>query len=174
MEKVTIFGLAGTGTTTVGKLLAARLRVPFMSSGNMFRAKAKELCLTLYDFEKLCNEDDSYDRALDAEIEMYGKMHESFVFESRLAWHFIPDSFKVKIICDLDTRIARIAGRDKETFEEKKKKTLTREEDGPKRYREYYGITEFAPDAAFDLILDSTELSPEEIVERIARALGKV
>jgi cytidylate kinase len=167
MAKVTIFGLAGTGTTTVGKLLAARLKAPFLSSGVMFRAKAAELRLSLYEFVELCNKDDSYNRALDTEVERYGKANNHFVFESRLAWHFIPDSFKVKIICDLKTRIERVARRDNESFEEKKKKTLFREEAGRQQYKACYNIIDFAPDTAFNLVLDSSKTTPEALVEEI-------
>lgn len=169
MAKITIFGLAGTGTTTVGKLLAEKLGYPFMSSGKLFREKAASLGLSLYDFEALCNTDASYDRALDDQLVVYGNTHQDFVLESRLAWHFIPDSFKVKIVCDFNTRIARIARRDNESIEEKKKKTLFREAAGPARYREFYGITDFAPDTAFDLLLDSTHRRPDALVEDILK-----
>lgn len=174
MAKITIFGLAGTGTTTVGRLLAEKLGYPFMSSGKLFREKAATLGLSLYDFEALCNTDASYDRALDNQLVVYGNTHQDFVLESRLAWHFIPDSFKVKILCDFDVRIARVARRDNETIEEKKKKTLFREAAGPVRYRKSYGIVDFAPDGAFDLLLDSTHKKPSELVDDIFKRFQKV
>lgn len=172
MAKITIFGLAGTGTTTVGKLLAARLNAPFMSSGAMFRAKAEELGLSLYEFVELCNKDDSYNKTLDQQVSDYGKANNHFVFESRLAWHFIPDSFKVKMVCDLDTRIKRVAGRDKEPFLEKKEKTLFREEAGKRQYEACYGITDFAPDSAFDLVLDSSKTTPEALTLEILKHIS--
>jgi cytidylate kinase len=41
--KITIFGLAGSGTSTIGKLLCEKLGYKFMSSGNIMRSWAKEL-----------------------------------------------------------------------------------------------------------------------------------
>jgi predicted cytidylate kinase len=173
MAKVTIFGLAGTGTTTVGRLLASKLGYEFSSSGEMFRQQAAARGLPLYEFEALCNSDPSIDRALDGQLSSYGKAHDDFVLESRLAWYFIPDSFKVKITCDFETRIARVAKRDGMALDLKREKTLFRERSGETRYRENYGIDPFAPDGAFNVILDSTKTPPERLVAAIIEALPR-
>lgn len=167
MAKITIFGLAGTGTSSVGKELAKRLNYSFLSSGQVFRQKAESLGLDLYDFEALCSQKPEYDKALDQEIATFGKTNDNFVVESRLAWYFIPDSIKIKIICDDSERVKRVAGRDKISFEEAKTKTEFREGVGAKRYEEYYGLTNFGADENFDLILDSTHWPVEEIVNKI-------
>ncbi len=171
MAKVTIFGLAGTGTTTLGRLLAEQLGYQFVSTGNIFRQKASELGLSLYEFELLCNADSEYDKAIDQATEKLGKENDNFVLESRLGWYFVPDSFKVKIICSDQVRITRVATRDNLSFSEAEAKTLRREHDGELRYQEFYGINELAPDTAFDLVIDSTHLTPAEICERIIFAL---
>jgi cytidylate kinase len=173
MAKITIFGLAGTGTSTVGKLLASRLAYPFMSSGNMFRQKAKDLGYEFYAFEELCNRQPVYDLELDQELVKYGKENANFVLESRLGWHFIPDSIKIKITCSDDVRIKRVANRDGITFEEAERKTFDREKNAAMRYENTYNIKEMAPDSIFSLIVDSTELRPEQIVENIISALTK-
>ena len=41
MHKITISGLAGSGKSTVGRLLASKLNVPFISMGNTTRAFAQ-------------------------------------------------------------------------------------------------------------------------------------
>ncbi len=171
MAKITIFGLAGTGTSSVGKKLAQDLGYIYLSSGNIFRAKATSLGLDLHQFEELCISNPEHDKALDTEIEQFGKTHANFVVESRLAWYFIPDSFKVKLICDFDERLKRVAGRDHMSLDEAKSKTLFREESGVKRYAETYSITDFAPDHIFDLVIDTTETPILDVVEAIKAAL---
>jgi len=171
MAKITIFGLAGTGTTTLGKLLALRLNSKFVSTGNIFRQMATDLGLSLYEFDVLCNSNSEYDRRIDAETEKFGIENDNFVLESRLGWHFIPDSFRVKILCEDKVRFGRVAARDGISQEQAKEKTLKREADGPQRYRELYGIEDFGADSHFDFIIDSTNLSPAEIVERIIEAI---
>jgi len=171
MAKVTIFGLAGTGTTTLGKLLAGQLGYQFVSTGNIFRQQAKEHGLSLYEFELLCNTDPVYDLAIDEQTKKLGQENDGFVLESRLGWYFVPDSFKIKITCSDEVRLGRVATRDQLSLSEAKNKTFKREVDAEKRYQEFYGLTELAPDSAFDLIIDSTHLTPEEICERIIFAL---
>ncbi len=170
-KKITIFGLAGTGTSTVGKQLAKELGYEFMSTGNIFRETAKELGLDIYEFDKLARSDSKYDIELDKKVDEYGKKNTNFVFESRLAWHFIPDSFKVKIYCDFDTRVQRVASRDNASFEEVKEKTIQREIDLLHRFEAYYNIKDIDSDANFDLVINSTFNDVDNIVEQIRKSI---
>ncbi len=173
MAKITIFGLAGTGKTTAGKMLAQKLGYEYMSSGNMFRAYADKMGLTLAKLEELSYADDSYDKKLDAEVSEYGKTHENFIFESRLAWHFIPDSFKINLSCGFDERLGRIAQREGKTFEQVKEETLHREDLITKRYKEYYGIEHFDDAKNFDFTVDTGPNNAEKVVEIILTELKK-
>ncbi len=129
MVKVTIFGLAATGKSTVSKIVCNDLNLEYMSTGNMFRATAAEKGLSVYEFDSLCKSDSKYDLELDNSVKIYGENNDNFIFESRLAWYFIPDSIKIKLDCDLDVRINRVIERDGGDFEESKRLTLQREVD---------------------------------------------
>ena len=109
MVKISLFGLAGTGTSSVGKVLAEKRGYLFYSSGNIFREMASERGLDLYKFGKLCEKEPKIDMELDARIEKFGKTNDDFIIDSRLAWHFIPDSIKVKLSCGDDIRIKRVS-----------------------------------------------------------------
>ncbi len=167
MAKITLFGLAGTGTSSVGKLLSKDLGYTFMSTGNIFRSKADSLGLTLHQFEELCNQSPEHDKALDQEVKSFGENNNNFVIESRLAWYFVPDSIKIKLYCDFDSRISRVARRDRISIEDAKKLTIAREAFGAQRYKDFYSITDFAPDSAFDLIIDTTHTSVVAVLEKI-------
>lgn len=173
MAKITIFGMAGTGTTTAGKALAERLSYGFESSGNMFRAKAKELEMSLQELEEASKHNSKYDIDLDKKVEEYGKTHDNFVFESRLAWHFIPDSFKVELKCDLDERIRRIAKREEKDFEKALEETKFREDTILHRYEKYYGLRDIMSESNFDLVIDTTNTGVEGVVEKIIEAIKK-
>jgi len=169
MVKITLFGLAGTGTSTVGKLFSEKYNFKFGSGGNMFREMAAEHKMDVYEFNQFCQKDKKYDLELDTRIANFGKENDNFAFESRVAWNFIPDSIKIKIICDDDVRIERICDRDnKENLEEIKEKTKNREISEKKRYFDYYDIEDYSDDKHFDLIIDSTNLTPEEIIQKIS------
>ena len=167
MAQITIFGLAGTGTSSTGKELAKRLEYTFISTGSLMRKKASELSLTIYEFDELCSKDHTHDEVLDMDVKKLGTTADNFVVESRLAWHFIPQSFKIKLVCDFHERVHRVARRDSTTEADAKEKTIFREELFLKRNMEKYGIVEFAPDHAFDLIIDTTHIQFKEVLDLI-------
>ncbi|MCC6323831.1 cytidylate kinase family protein [Candidatus Nomurabacteria bacterium] len=173
MVKITIFGLAGTGKTTAGKMLAEKLGYNYISTGNIFRGYAKELGMDLNEFEELANKTDEYDRRLDTETAIYGKKNNGFVFESRLAWHFIPDSFKVALVCPFEERVSRVAHREGKPFDKVFEETLHREEMIKNRYKEYYNIENFDDLKNFDFVVDTGTNNAEKVVEIILEELKK-
>ncbi len=171
--KITISGLSGTGTSTVGKLLATELGAVFMSGGNIFREMAEELGMSVYEFDEYVKTHPEYDEQLDARQKKFGEENNNFVFESRLAWFFIPDSFKVKLECELAERVRRIGEREEGNLDELRKKTLAREATYTPRYNKLYGIEDWHADENFDLIIDATSISQAEIVDIIKNKLNK-
>jgi len=167
MAKITVFGLAGTGTSSAGKLLAERLNYRFISSGGMFRARAKELGLSLLEFGALCEREPEHDKGLDQEIEYIGETTDNFVVESRLAWYFVPDSVKIKFICDFTERARRLAERDGGTPKEAGEAAKIRDRSEALRYQSYYGLKNFGADINFNLIVDTTNISTIDVVEKI-------
>ena len=168
MSKITIFGLAGTGTSTVGKLLSEKLSYKYLSTGDIFfRKKAQELGITLAELHERAKNDPATDRECDEAVRKFGQENDNFVVESRLAWFFIPDSFKIKLTCDFDIRTKRLAERDKLSFEDAKTHILEREKIDAERYRKFYGISDLGPDEKFDIIVDSTNTPAAKIVEMI-------
>lgn len=166
--KITIFGNPGTGKSTVGKLLASKLGFEFKSSGNMFRAMAEEKGVSIYQFDSLSQTDPQYDIALDKMVEAYGKGNDNFVFESRLAWHFIPDSIKISLICEEGEAARRTAQRDNISLEEARENNNSRMATYLVRYPKCYPGLVYPPsDDTFDLIVDATSILPDEIVEKI-------
>ena len=173
MAKITIFGLAGTGTSSTGKALAQALGCEFISSGNIFRAEAAKRGMDLIEFTKMTSSDFSYDKILDEKIASYGKENEHFVVESWLAYHFIPDSKKIKLVCDLEERLRRIARRDKISLDQARMDTAFREEFNRNKYRELYGIEDYARDSHFDMVFDTTTTPIWKIVSKIKATVAQ-
>ncbi len=172
--KITIFGLAGTGKSIVGKLLAKKLNYKYKSSGNMMREFAKQRNQTIYEFEKEITSDETFkfDIQLDNKIKEFGKNNNEFIFESRLAWHFIPDSFKIKLICNKEESYKRISQREDISINEAKKKTIQRANELIERYSKVYPHIQFPPqDKKFDIIIDTTKISPKQIVSKIIQKI---
>lgn len=172
MAKITIFGLAGTGTSSVGRLLAEKIGADFISAGNIYRQSAKDLGLSLIEYEKLCLVDDTHDRSLDKKMKEYGETHTHFVAESRLAWFSIPDAFKIKFITDFEVRAGRVAGRDGVSREAAVAEILLRENAVLDKYKRYYDLDDYSADEHFELIIDTTHISQQEIVDKIRQYIG--
>lgn len=168
MTIISIFGLAGTGTSTCGKILAEKLNYKFYSTGGLFRKMAEENGMTLYEYEKLVHEHPDMDKQFDEKIRDLGLSEDNFVIDSRLAWFFIPHSKKVKLHTDLESRISRVVNRDGISYEEALHKTQTRENDHIERYHTIYPeIIDYSQNSNFDLVIDSSQKTPEEIVGEI-------
>lgn len=166
--KITIFGLAGTGKTTTGKIIAEKLGYEYMSTGNIFRQMATDQGLTLNEFEKLTESDEKYDRELDeVKVTEYGKNNDNFVLESRLAWHFVPDSIKIRLYCEANIRIQRVANRENKPFDQVEDETSSREESIYKRYKNLYGLADISNPNNFDLNIDTTHIGIDEVVNAV-------
>lgn len=171
--KITITGLAGTGKSTVAHKIAEKFGYEFFSSGNMFREKARALGWTIDELDQHSKNDPKYDNELDQEVQKMGLIHDAFVFDSRLAWYFIPDSTKILLTCDNETRIKRIADRENKTVEQVKAETLAREEAIYDRYKKYYKIEKFDDEKNFDLIVDTTHTNVDEVMAKISEYIKK-
>jgi len=167
MAKITLFGLAGTGTSSTGKTLAKELKYAFLSAGDFCRQQAKELGISIYERGEIARIDPKFDLEVDERTAKFGKENKDFVVEGWLAWHAVPDSIKIKLSCDLDTRVKRVAHRDGVHFEEAKMLTLSREQTNADRYLKYYSIQDFSADSHFDLVIDTTSNPIPVVIDKI-------
>jgi predicted cytidylate kinase len=167
---ITIGGPPGSGKTTVAKLLSEKLNLKLVLIGELFRNLAKERGYSLSEFGEMAEKDHSIDRVLDQRtiaIAQQGDM----ILEGRLAGvmmhnHNIP-AFKVWIDAKDEVRAQRIAKRDGGEVIEALQRIKEREASEKKRYEDIYGI-KFRDKDIYDLVIDSSNLSPEEIVKMIA------
>lgn len=171
MKKITLSGLAGTGTSTVGRAVAKKLNLKFVSSGDFCRQLGAELGLTINQFDELCKIDSSYDKKVDQRMVEFGKNNDNFLAEGRMTWYFIPDAFKIKLDCTLDERIRRIGMRENKSTEIALKETLGRQEVVADRFKNAYKVENCADNGNFDMIIDTTNISVEEVVNTIIKSI---
>ena len=167
MAKITIFGMAGTGKTSTGKGVAQLIGYKVFSGGET----AKKMGITLMELEELSKHEDKYDIERDKIIAEFGRTHDNFIVEARLAWHFIPDSFKICFLCDFNKRTERIAKREKKDVEVVREETRARERSIYDRFEKYYGIKDFEDKKHFDMIIDTGTMSLQKVIETIIKEL---
>ena len=170
---VTISGKAGSGKSTVAKMLAKKLKLNHYSIGDLMREMAKEKKISLLELSKLAENDKSIDKELDKKQIELGKKG-NFVIDSRLAAFFIPQAdFKVFLDCDDTVRAERIMKDNREIEKSKNSKEMMkeikkREESERKRYKEYYGVDCYDK-RLYDLVIDTSRLSVDEVVDEIMK-----
>lgn len=165
---ITISGLAGSGTSTAADLLGEKTGMNVISSGEIFRGLAKEKGYTVEEFGEIAEEDKQIDIELDRRI--IEEAEPGRILEGRLSGHMLArskkEAFKIWITADIDTRIDRIAEREKMDVEKTKDLVKRREKSERKRYKDYYGIDLLDMDI-YEMVIDSVEYSPDEIVSKI-------
>lgn len=170
---ITISGKAGSGKSTVAKILAKKLKLKHYSSGDFMGEIAKEHNLTIVELSKLAEKEKWIDKEIDDRQVNLGKKEDNFIIDGRLSWHFIPNS--IKIYLDVDDKIAvkRIYGdkinRKDEGFQDEKelvKQIKQRTDSEKKRYKKYYNI-DYHDKKHYNLIIDTSNITAKKAAEKI-------
>ena len=105
---------------------------------------------------------------------------ENFVIEGRLSWKFCPNSFSIYFNCDPEVAAERILKDDRSSeknfysVEEAMEANLKRMDSDTQRYLQKYGegYDCYNPQN-FKYVIDTTNLTPEEVVENIMKAFDE-
>ena len=170
--KITLSGKAGSGKSTIARLLSEKLKLKHYSIGDLMRYMAEEKRLSLLQLNRLAEEDKSIDFELDNKLIKLGKTKDNFVVDGRLTAFFIPDA-EVRVFLDADDKVrAQRILKDKRQQEksENLKETIAnikkREESEKKRYKMYYGV-DYLDKKLYNFIINTTDLTPDKVVEMI-------
>ena len=174
--RITISGKAGSGKSTIAKLLSKKLKLQHYSIGDMMRTMAKEKKLSLLELNKIAEKDKSIDFELDNKLKELGSIEDNFVVDGRLTAFFIPNAdLKVFLEADENVRAQRIL-RDKRQQEKSKslKEIISnikkRETSEAKRYKKYYAVN-YLDKRLYNFVVDTTNLSPNQVVQQIIKRL---
>ena len=107
-------------------------------------------------------------------------LKDNFIIDARLAWHFIPQSFKVYLTVDEMVWASRIVGDSSNplrhstdvhaSIEEAMNTTRARRESESKRYLNLYQVDNHDL-SHYDLVIDTTQTPANEVVNMILEKL---
>jgi len=168
---ITLTGDLGSGKSTVSKLLINQLGYDYIYTGKIQREIADKHNMTTLELNKYAETHPEIDEEIDSTFKSLNNSS-NLIVDSRLAWFFIPNSFKVYMKTDLEVSANRILNdsqrkSEKNTsVEETAKNIMERKASENKRYMELYGA-DCADLSNFDLVIDTSFISPEEVAEVI-------
>ncbi len=175
---ITISGSIGSGKSSTANRIAELLNYQRFSAGNVMRAMATEKNISLGELTKQALTDPSIDAAIDDALRAAGAK-EKLVIDSRLGFHFIPDSFKVYIALPRAIAVDRIwddmQHNPHRAVEQVASKDVLdhmvalRADSERIRYQQLYGVTVDDP-THFDLWVSSQTDSIEDIAQSIINA----
>jgi cytidylate kinase len=175
---ITISGLHGTGKSTIAKLVAEKLKIQHYSTGQVFRDLALEMNMGLEEFTNYVEKNPDIDKKLDNKILEIAQKG-NIIIDSQLSSYILKNiaDFKILLTCSLETRVKRMSERDKSSYDEKLQETMVREKSELERFKRLYGINlgnQEELNRMYDLIINTENLSVDEILEKILSSLKKL
>ncbi len=171
---ITITGNLGSGKSTICKILEDNYGFEIYSTGKVQREIAREMNITTLEMNQLMCGDRKYDTMIDDATARISRENrdKNIIFDSRLAWHFVEQSFKVFLSVSLDIAAERVMNdnRGKEekytSVSEAKEMLAARAATEDKRYQDMYQLSYF-DFTNYNLVIDSTFNTPEKIASII-------
>lgn len=162
-EIITIAGSPGSGKSSTAKTVASVLGFRHFSSGDLFRQIAVERGESIEAMNISAEVQRDIDLKVDNLLQNMYRQDEKLVIDSRMAWQWMPYSFKVFLMLDLDTAAKRIfdhlrhEGRISEeanSVQEVRKSIDRRFASEQKRYSALYGVNPTDP-LNFDIVINT-------------------
>ena len=172
MINITIAGDLGSGKSTVANHLINNINYRIESAGLIFRRLAEQHGMSAKEFNQFIESNPKYDNMVDDTIKEMGANEENIIFDSRLAWYFVPKSFKIYMYVDVDTATERIfndKGRVSESYSDMataKKEIIERRESEVLRYKTFYNI-DINNYSNYDFIIDTSHATKDEVNDAV-------
>jgi cytidylate kinase len=163
-EIITIAGDIGSGKSSTAKGVASALGYEHFSSGDLFRKIAAERGLSVEAMNLSLEERNDVDYGVDELLRSMASK-DKLVIDSRLAYHWMPESFKVFLSIDPRSSAERIyahiqkqgrVSQEGSSAEEIRKNTEVRMASETRRYAALYGGINIYDVSQFDIVVDTT------------------
>ncbi len=169
--KISLAGDLGSGKTTVGEILSEKYNLKKVSIGQILREMAQAQGMTVAEFNTYMESHPEYDNLVDDKLKSYETQKGNYLFDSRMAWHFVPSGYSVYMKVDVETAALRIMNAERENEKYPNvavavEKLTERRQSELLRYNSLYGV-DISDMSNYDLVVDTSGKSPEEVANII-------
>ncbi len=171
-DKITISGKICTGKSTLFKNLQQKLNWPVFSTSQYFRDIAKKNNLSL---ESAKEQNNKSSKEVDYKVRDLLKSEGKLIAEGWMTGIMadaFPGILKILLVCNDEIRIKRFALREKLSISEAKKRIIDREANLFAKLESIYKRTDFVDPKNYDLIIDTTQMSPTRILSEVITKLN--
>ncbi len=174
--KISLAGDLGSGKSTVAKIITERTGATYYATGAIMREVARRYGMDIAEFNVYAETHPETDREIDDGLVRLSDDPRDLIIDSRMAWHFTKNTFRVYMTTEPEISAARImaAKRDVESFdslEETAAQIVRRRASEKKRYQELYGV-DLTDLGNYTLIVDTSYATPEEVAGVILSSLA--
>lgn len=169
--KIAISGDLGSGKSTISKLLREKLSFELYSMGEAWRNLAAKYNMSILELNKY-SETHPLDEEMDQAMAAMAGTPKNIIFDSRLAWHFIPNSFKIHLTVDPMIAATRIFNDKRgdaegyadvnEAYEKIKQRRISENNRYIQKYHLDCSLLEH-----YNLVVDTSHAPPESIAALI-------
>jgi predicted cytidylate kinase len=166
-KKVTLSGNAGSGKSTVGKLIAEKLGCEFVSVGNFSRKFAeREFGLSINAFQDKCKQNPELDDLIDQKFKDYCNEHSNIVADYRLGFKFVENAFHILLKVSDKVAFSRIIQSNRKHESTNLESIIKRNQDMRQRFIDKYEA-DFTDESNYNLVIDTDKFSSESIADLI-------
>ena len=178
---ITVTGYPGSGKSSTAKGTAEKLGYGHFSSGDLFRKMAVERGISIEEINITAEKQKEIDFEVDTLLRKIGREENDIVIDSRTAFHWIPDSFKVFLKLNPRTAAERAfkhmqeegrVSQEGSSVDEVYKNTLERVGSERKRFWGLYNL-DITDEKQFDLVVDTGLNNLEEVIGIVVAAYQK-
>lgn len=169
---IAINGELGSGKSAIARALASYYGMELVSTGDVQRTIARSLNLSTLETNLLAEKDEMIDARVDSITKELAESDHPIVFDSRMAWQMVPESFKVHLIVDPSTAAKRLY-HERSSAVEGYTSVIEAQEAAEKRYQSERKrfITKYDADVShlrnYHLVVDTTDASIDQIAAQI-------
>ncbi len=171
---MSITGRLGSGKSTVCNILKEKYGFEIYSTGAVQREYARGLGISTLELNQRMEEHPNLDAEIDNMVTKISldRAEEKLIFDSRMAWHFAKNTFKIFLTIEPKEAACRVMKNqrgDEEKYscvDEACDKLVERSKIERARFKEIYGV-DYYDYNNFNIVIDTTSKTPDEVVALI-------